>query len=161
MSSWLEGWPSAAAQNFNWASLLILLIVQSLLAAYLPYYLNRLQSRSHHRVKAVNEILASHQVVYFGFFIAILRQVKIQNEEQLSFNSVVILVVISILFFVFTIVKASNQNLIIRDTHACKTACKFRLSLSMKWRIFGWSVVRALILLSIALFLAFHPKFSN
>jgi hypothetical protein len=161
MSSWLDGWPSSAPQNFNWASLLILLIFQSLLAALLPYYLKRLESRSHHRVKAVNEILASHQVVYFAFFFAILEQVKVDAAEEWSINALVTLLVISVLCFVFTIVKARNQNRVIKGTHTCKGKCKFQLTRSMKWRIFGWSVVRALILLTIALFLAFHPRFSH
>lgn len=157
MSWWPFGWPSLQSDNLSWLSILLLLIFQSFFAVLLPAYLRNLDSRSHHREKMVNEFLAGYQFVYFGYYVAILADLKIKDTQSWAVRGLAMLMLINITFTIMAYVKARRQDKLLKDMHGCKKNCKVKLNKRDKWSLYGWTVVRAALSFIIAVALALHP----
>ena len=158
MSWWPWAWPSLQSDNLSWLSILILLIFQSFFAVHIPAQLKHLDARNHHREKLVNEFLAGYQFVYFGYYVGVLRDLKISDAQGWVVTILAGLILMSILFVFWAYTKARKQDKLIKRMHNnCPRNCTARLSKKDKWDIYGWTVVRAVISFSIALFIALHP----
>jgi hypothetical protein len=105
----------------------------------------------------VNEFLASYQFVYFGYYIAILADLKLRDSQAWVVRGLAILMLLNLTFTVLAYVKARRQDKLLKAMHGCKGKCKTILSRRDKWDIYGPTVVRALLSLVIAVWLALHP----
>lgn len=151
MFSWLNSGYHFGAENYNWLTILAVLLVTTYLSYLGPHSINNSnKSRQHTGVKFTNEWLARSHLAYLSFFITLLvvNPTGLQGEAH---RRLIYLLVLGVFcFWLLGLTSCTRQGKKIKDDHyPCGQNCE--LNISTVFRILGLNLTFACIMLFIAI----------
>ncbi len=145
--------------NYDWASILLTLIVSSVLGVIVPNFLHG-EPRTHNGVKLINDCFGRVQLAFVSFYLTLLITVQFKTPAQQRLMGTFLLA--SFIFFFVAVRVTSRQQKKIQLIHGKKCTpgrgeCTLPLDAKAKRGILAENVTLSIISSIFALYLAFSP----
>jgi len=147
--------------NFRWIALIFVFSLMSVLGVIVPNFLRQKDPatwRTHNREKIFTECLASHQMIYFSFYLTMIIVMR-SSFSEFTLYLMAGYILLSLIFFWTGHYSASNQDQRIRKAgHGCvDIPCTAGLGVTTKLKVFGLNLVMAAVSLAVSLTFALNP----
>lgn len=147
---------SLQPDNYNWLSLLFVLIIWSGLAALITVGIT--VKRSHHFERTLNDCLVALMPGYASFYLTILFAPVVNSSTSKQWFGAFLAAQLSIFVIGLLLINATKDVIKTHQPHRCPpTGCTTPLHPHVQRKIFGWNLTLNVISLLAAAYVALSP----
>jgi uncharacterized membrane protein YhaH (DUF805 family) len=142
--------------NYNWLSLLLVLVAWSGLAALITVAVTI--RRSHHLERTVNDCLVALMPGYASFYLTILFAPILKSPTTKQFFGTLLAVQLAVFVIGLLLIGATEETIQKHQQHPCPPiGCKITLTARVRLKVFGWNAVFNLVSFALAAYMALSP----